>query len=197
MYIIDWFLYFRSKLLSLRPLSLFLSFLGWPRTPLSARNRMASNNNNGKSKEEWRKLASPPGSPLNSSAENSQSSAMLSQIPFSDHNLRTAPYKIPDNDFYTYLLIWDGGEYVVICLCGCTWVVSCLVYVIVLFDNATYLTGRYCFGRSLHHYCWCIVTINEGSWKRNLEWREFGNQYQHLRTSNTVVLVGIHPVTLM
>eukprot|EP01132_Coremiostelium_polycephalum_P003221 gene3221-4033_t len=28
-----------------------------------------------------------------------------------------------------------------------------------------------------------------GSWKRNLEWKEFGGLFQHLRTSNTVVLI--------
>jgi hypothetical protein len=28
-----------------------------------------------------------------------------------------------------------------------------------------------------------------GSWKRNLEWREFGGLFQHIRTSNTVVVV--------
>ena len=34
-----------------------------------------------------------------------------------------------------------------------------------------------------------IVTYLEGTWKRNLEWRHFGGEYQHLRTSNTVVRV--------
>eukprot|EP00026_Physarum_polycephalum_P012843 Phypoly_transcript_13183.p1 GENE.Phypoly_transcript_13183~~Phypoly_transcript_13183.p1 ORF type:complete len:176 (+),score=9.87 Phypoly_transcript_13183:535-1062(+) len=47
-------------------------------------------------------------------------------------NSKTPAYKIPDNDFYSYLI---------------------------------------------------------GSWKRNLEWREFGGPYQHLRASNTVVLI--------
>jgi hypothetical protein len=28
-----------------------------------------------------------------------------------------------------------------------------------------------------------------GVWKRNLEWREFGGSFQHLRTSNSVVLI--------
>eukprot|EP01088_Endostelium_zonatum_P021291 TRINITY_DN8317_c0_g1_i1.p1 TRINITY_DN8317_c0_g1~~TRINITY_DN8317_c0_g1_i1.p1 ORF type:complete len:182 (+),score=22.22 TRINITY_DN8317_c0_g1_i1:58-603(+) len=28
-----------------------------------------------------------------------------------------------------------------------------------------------------------------GTWKRNLEWREFGNNFPHLRTSNTLVLI--------
>jgi len=28
-----------------------------------------------------------------------------------------------------------------------------------------------------------------GSWKRNLEWKEFGGLFQHIRTSNTVVLI--------
>jgi len=28
-----------------------------------------------------------------------------------------------------------------------------------------------------------------GAWKRNLEWREFGGTYPHVRTSNTVVLI--------
>ncbi|ELR12511.1 uncharacterized protein ACA1_028150 [Acanthamoeba castellanii str. Neff] len=28
-----------------------------------------------------------------------------------------------------------------------------------------------------------------GAWKRNLEWREFGGTYAHVRTSNTVVLI--------
>ena len=28
-----------------------------------------------------------------------------------------------------------------------------------------------------------------GTWKRNLEWREFGGRFQHLRTSNTVVCI--------
>jgi len=47
-------------------------------------------------------------------------------------NSKPPSYKIPDNDFYSYLI---------------------------------------------------------GSWKRNLEWREFGGPYQHLRASNTVVLI--------
>ena len=29
----------------------------------------------------------------------------------------------------------------------------------------------------------------EGTWKRNLEWRHFGGSYQHLRVSNTVVVI--------
>eukprot|EP01111_Echinosteliopsis_oligospora_P012926 TRINITY_DN450_c0_g1_i1.p1 TRINITY_DN450_c0_g1~~TRINITY_DN450_c0_g1_i1.p1 ORF type:complete len:224 (-),score=62.36 TRINITY_DN450_c0_g1_i1:8-679(-) len=45
---------------------------------------------------------------------------------------KPAKFKIPDNDFFTYLL---------------------------------------------------------GSWKRNLEWRELGGAFQHLRTSNTIVLI--------
>ncbi|KAL6055471.1 SKICH domain-containing protein [Balamuthia mandrillaris] len=28
-----------------------------------------------------------------------------------------------------------------------------------------------------------------GAWKRNLEWREFGGTFPHVRTSNTVVLI--------
>lgn len=32
----------------------------------------------------------------------------------------------------------------------------------------------------------------DGTWKRNLEWRHFGNAYQHLRTSNTIVQINKH-----
>ena len=28
-----------------------------------------------------------------------------------------------------------------------------------------------------------------GTWKRNLEWREFGGSFRHLRTSNSVVMI--------
>lgn len=28
-----------------------------------------------------------------------------------------------------------------------------------------------------------------GTWKRNLEWRQFGGTFQHVRTSNTIVLI--------
>jgi hypothetical protein len=75
--------------------------------------------------EMWRKISTPPTSP--STYENP---APQVQAP-PEYN-KVQLYKIPDNDFYSYLT---------------------------------------------------------GSWKRNLEWREFGNQYQHLRTSNTVVLI--------
>eukprot|EP01113_Clastostelium_recurvatum_P007962 TRINITY_DN1372_c0_g1_i2.p1 TRINITY_DN1372_c0_g1~~TRINITY_DN1372_c0_g1_i2.p1 ORF type:complete len:161 (-),score=29.40 TRINITY_DN1372_c0_g1_i2:372-854(-) len=34
-----------------------------------------------------------------------------------------------------------------------------------------------------------FYTFLTGTWKRNLEWREFGGQYQHLRSSNTVVSI--------
>ncbi len=29
----------------------------------------------------------------------------------------------------------------------------------------------------------------QGTWKRNLEWREFGGTFQHLKTSNTIVVI--------
>ena len=32
----------------------------------------------------------------------------------------------------------------------------------------------------------------DGIWKRNLEWRHFGDAYQHLRTSNTIVQINKH-----
>ena len=32
----------------------------------------------------------------------------------------------------------------------------------------------------------------DGIWKRNLEWRHFGEAYQHLRTSNAVVQINKH-----
>lgn len=32
----------------------------------------------------------------------------------------------------------------------------------------------------------------DGIWKRNLEWRHFGQAYQHLRTSNTIVQINKH-----
>ena len=28
-----------------------------------------------------------------------------------------------------------------------------------------------------------------GAWKRNLEWREFGHEFAHLRESNSIVVV--------
>ena len=28
-----------------------------------------------------------------------------------------------------------------------------------------------------------------GKWKRNLEWRHFGGSFEHLRTSNTIVVI--------
>ena len=31
-----------------------------------------------------------------------------------------------------------------------------------------------------------------GAWKRNLEWREFGNDCQHLRQTNTIVMIEEH-----
>eukprot|EP01028_Stygiella_incarcerata_P012362 TRINITY_DN75436_c0_g1_i1.p1 TRINITY_DN75436_c0_g1~~TRINITY_DN75436_c0_g1_i1.p1 ORF type:complete len:187 (+),score=31.33 TRINITY_DN75436_c0_g1_i1:79-561(+) len=34
-----------------------------------------------------------------------------------------------------------------------------------------------------------IVEFLEGEWKRNLEWREFGNVFQHLSSSNTIVSI--------
>jgi len=34
-----------------------------------------------------------------------------------------------------------------------------------------------------------FFTYLTGTWKRNLEWREFGGQYQHIRESNTVVSI--------
>lgn len=32
-----------------------------------------------------------------------------------------------------------------------------------------------------------------GSWKRTLQWRQFGGSFSHLRTSNTVVVIEEHP----
>jgi hypothetical protein len=34
-----------------------------------------------------------------------------------------------------------------------------------------------------------------GLWKRNLEWRDFGGNFSHLRTTNTVVSIESHAVS--
>lgn len=35
-----------------------------------------------------------------------------------------------------------------------------------------------------------------GTWKRNLEWRNFGGAFEHMRSSNTIVVVRDSPVRM-